>query len=317
MKNVSCPNCDGMLGVPDKLGGLPIECPVCHLDFVPDTDKGSRKKEKSASKSPKSQKPTLRALPLPKTISKDSLKADVSSTKTVAKEHDPLMPPKKPRLNALAPEKPKGKQKPDPIEPVVTAVPPKQSTETNEPIPEVAVAEVNSSKTEKPAVAKIIKTEMIQPQLTVDGKLPELQLADEAKPKSNDSELKSNPVFVAILICFSLVSSGVMLFVASIQPSDSARRVLESRELIREFYEVRPDQQVAPYQRELREAQLANSRGDFRTEIQNYEKVMARFHAEDRNQFKGLTGSPTGDVELEEHVSVLLNEAKRRLKKGD
>lgn len=317
MKNETCPNCDGMLGVPDKLRGLPVECPVCHLEFVPGSSASKKRKKNAVSKS---SKPSLRSVPLPAAISTDSEPPRSEKTKYLPADNDHLMPPKKSRLSALTPD-PQTSRKVDQVEPTVNAdadktesVEPRQAT--HEPVAEVVKVDEVSAETVKPAIARIIKTELVQPQLTKDGKLPTLQLVDEAKPNVKEGELKSNPVFIGLLICFSLLTSGVMLVVVGTQPSQTAVKVQEARTSIRDFYEVRIDEEVAPFQRELREAQLANSRGDYRTEIRNYEKVMARFHAEDRNKFKGLTGSPTADVELEEYVSTLLNEAKRRLRKG-
>lgn len=174
---------------------------------------------------------------------------------------------------------------------------------------------IGSKATEARQFAKVIKVESVLPKLTKDGKLPTLQLVEDGKPKPSDGE-KSNPVLVGLLVCFSLLVSGAMLLVAGMDSSDSEKQIVESRARIRDFCEVRIEQEIAPYQLELRESQLAHSRGDVRAEIRNYEKVMARFHAEDRNRFKGITGSPTSDIELEEHVSRLLNAAKRKLKKG-
>ena len=321
MKNEPCPNCGGMLGVPDKLRGLPVECPVCRLEFVPGSSKSSNRKQKNVIRSLKPPKPSLRSVPLPTAISNEVEPGKTEKVKYVGVNSDHLMPPSKPRLSTLTPASMSATSnvesvesvncpESDPADLVVVDAAAETSTRNQ------AELEPSSAVADRPAVARIIQTELVHPQLTSDGKLPSLVLADEIKPKAKDGELKSNPVFIGLLICFSLLTSGIMLFVAGMQPSASAKKVLEARENIREFYEVRIDEEVAPYQRDLREAQLANSRGDIRAEIRFYEQVMARFHAEDRNRFQGLTGSPTGDIELEDLVSVLLNEAKRKLKSG-
>jgi hypothetical protein len=320
MKNEACPNCGGMLGVPDKLRGLPVECPVCRLEFVPGSPAKARQKDNGSGKPSKPPKPSLRSVPLPASISTDSEPVKSEKVKLVGANHEHLMPPSKPRLHAPTPESVSTHRIVDEVEPAMHADSDQSELvirrSENELASEALEPKPLSADAAKPSVARIIKTELVKPQLTIDGKLPTLHLHDEAKPKANEGELKSNPVFVGLLVCFSLLTSGVMLFVVGMQPSQSAKMVLESRQSISEFYEVRIGEEVAPYQRELREAQLANSRGDFRAEIQNYEKVMARFRAEDRNRFKGLTGSPSGDIELEEHISILLSEAKRLLKRG-
>lgn len=102
-----------------------------------------------------------------------------------------------------------------------------------------------------------------------------------------------------------------MLIVFSMPTAENKKKVQEARANIRQFYEIREDEELKPFQIELRAAQLAHSRGDHEAEVIAYQSVMARFHAEDRNQYTGLTGSPTWDLELEELVSILLKEAKR------
>lgn len=164
------------------------------------------------------------------------------------------------------------------------------------------------------AVAKIIKTEAVQTLITKDGKLPTLQLKENNKPKKTETSLSSNPLFVGLLVCASLVSSGVMVLMFGMPSTDSRKTVAEARENIRQFYEVRVDEELKPYQIELREAQLAHSRGDHQAEIAAYQSVLARFRAEDRNQYTGLTGSPTWDAELEDLVTILLKEANRENK---
>ncbi len=102
-----------------------------------------------------------------------------------------------------------------------------------------------------------------------------------------------------------------MLLMFSAPPSNGKTKIAEARQKIQQFYEVEVDEELKPYQIELREAQLAHSRGDHAAEIKAYQSVMARFRAEDRSQYTGLTGSPSWDNELEDLVSVLLNEAQR------
>ncbi len=322
MKNEPCPNCGGMLGVPDKLRGLPVECPVCRLEFVPGSKTNVRQKKSKSGKAAKSPEPSLRALPLPASITTRTQSGKREKIKFERSQSSRLTTPNPVRLDPFPLETNSSTQHASPVTPAPASDSDQgesmiQRRSADTPVHEIDDTSPSSAEPAQPAVARIIKSELLPPQLTKDGKLPSLQLVDEAKPKVKDGELKSNPVFVGLLVCLSLLTSGVMLFVAGMQPSESAKKVLEARQKIPEFYEVRIDQEVAPYQRELREAQLANSRGDFRAEIRNYEKVMSRFHAEDRNRFKGLTGSPTGDIELEEHVSILLNEAKRLLTKGN
>ena len=101
-----------------------------------------------------------------------------------------------------------------------------------------------------------------------------------------------------------------MLFLADFSPKTDEAVLNKARDEIRRFYSVRSDIQLKPYQLELREAQLANSRNDRAGEIAAYRKVMTRFRAEDKSQFVGVTGSPGADIELEKLVSILLGDGK-------
>jgi len=107
----------------------------------------------------------------------------------------------------------------------------------------------------------------------------------------------------------------MMLFLLRDDPSQREERIEKTREQIRVFYEVRPDQEIKPYQSALRHAQLAHSRGDYRTEIRAYESVMARFRNENFDKYTGLTGTQNSDRDLEKCVSILLNDAKRKAKR--
>ena len=163
-------------------------------------------------------------------------------------------------------------------------------------------------------VATIIKTETIRPTLTKDGKLPTLQLNDDLEPEPKQ-ETKSNPVLLTAVLGTSLVCSVLMLVMFNSNNDQRGERLEKTRQKIRVFYEVRPDQEIKPYQNALRHAQLAHSREDFKTEIRAYETVMAQFRNEDFNQYSGLTGSQNSDRELEKWVSILLEEAKRNAKR--
>ncbi len=57
-----------------------------------------------------------------------------------------------------------------------------------------------------------------------------------------------------------------------------------------------------------REAQQAYSRGDRKTELQHYRKVLGMLHIEGRSRFHGLTGTPKKDKDLESRLSILLGQ---------
>jgi hypothetical protein len=165
-------------------------------------------------------------------------------------------------------------------------------------------------------VAKIIAAEPVQPQLAEDGKLPTLSLIDdEDQPKDPEDAMSKNPAILGIVVCGSILLSCLMLMLAG-QTTEKKKQAVEiAQEEIRQFYEAKPEEEPKPYQVDLRDAQVAHSRGDHWAEVRAYQRVMRRFTSEDRNQFRGVTGSPTWDTELQELVSTLLTEARRLAKK--
>lgn len=310
MKYARCPNCNGRLGIPEKKRGLPVACPKCSTEFLP-ADKVIPAQSSTSSK----KKLKLRAMPLPTSIASEDQPVNSGRETGVA---DSLSPPKvltstpkaaypDPPVKLGSPP-PVSKSKNDMLPPGTEAVSPDVSSDGAKP----KKKKKKSKKDKRRAVASIVKTESIQPQLSTDGKLPTLQLNDdfEAKPPE---ESKTNPAILTAVICFSLLSSGLMLLLLGGEENDDLERLEKTRQSIRTFYQIRPDQELKPYQLELRQAQLAHSRGDYYGEIRAYQSVMYRFRAEDLSEFSGLTGSPTSDRELEEWVSILLNEAKQQV----
>lgn len=183
---------------------------------------------------------------------------------------------------------------------------PAQKEKTMEVTPTVV-----PKKSESRSVARIVKTESVAPQLSKDGKLPTLQLADDEE--ETKVETKTNPVLLTAVICGSLFFSTLLLvFFRGGDGEKKAKMLEESRQIVQTFYEVRPDQELKPYQRELRRAQLAHSRQDYGIAIGAYESVMSRLNSEEHNEFSGVTGTAQSDLQLRKHVAILLTEAKRQ-----
>lgn len=346
MKYERCPNCNGKLKIPDKKRGQPVECPVCELEFVPalisQSSEASSNTRKSESRSAdqktsaRGNKLALRSLPIPTSIGQPNEELPVDPPLEAAIP-DPMLPPVKSRLDTMAPgSKGQNSKRDGPPSPPASRrrsssggiAPAPSTTQIKDTDSEPAIKAddaqipepIDSETATDPdhgsgtTVARIIKTESVQPLLTKEGKLPTLHLKDDVKPVKKETSLSSNPLFVGLLVCASLVASGMMLLMFSLPPSENQKTITEARNNIKQFYEVRSDEELKPFQIELREAQLAHSRGDRDAEIKAYQTVMARFHAEDRNPFTGLTGSPTWDIELEDLVSILLKAAKREKK---
>lgn len=144
---------------------------------------------------------------------------------------------------------------------------------------------------------------------SADGKLPSLLLADapEAAGKAG-SESSPVPLWGALLAVAASTAISLILILNDLDGSQSAgEQKSEARVKLEAFYasELAPPK---PYQIQLRQAQLAHSRGDRKAEREHYRKVLAQLRAEGRSKFQGLTGTPTGDAELDRLVSVLLAE---------
>jgi hypothetical protein len=140
-------------------------------------------------------------------------------------------------------------------------------------------------------------------QLTAEGKLPELALADgAAKPKPKESP--SNPLLLAAVLATSTLVSLLLLF--GFDPQQGAGdKARQARAEIKKFYEASAAP-LAPYQQLLREAELAAARGDRKAEAENYRRVLHLLHVERPERFRYLTGSKSGDEELEQLLGTLI-----------
>lgn len=290
MKYVNCPTCEWTLGVPGKLLGQAVSCPKCESEFLAQeehaTDEKPTKKKRNKNRL---RSPSSSSLPAPQLTTRTSGPNRGSSPSD-------FEPPKRENHNQLrSPRR-------DADDEVSTESSGRGLTK-------------GSTETKNQVTARIIQAETEPEDFVKDGELPTLQLKDDEKKKDDQGELRSRPIFLGLVICASVLSSGLMLFFADFSPKVDESVLNKARDKIRMFYSVRPDVELKPYQLELREAQLAHSRNDRAGEIAAYRKVMNRFRAEDKNKFVGVTGSPIADEELEELVSTLLGDGKNESKR--
>lgn len=140
-----------------------------------------------------------------------------------------------------------------------------------------------------------------------DGHLPELQLNELLGSRKTTAQKRreSNPAVLYGVLAFSLLSSVALLFLDFEGGATAEGKAYSRRVVVEEFLgdEGRP---VQPYQRLLREASLAHSRGDGTGERDLYRRVLRLLNSEDRNPFTGVTGSPDDDERLRHHLGVLL-----------
>lgn len=193
-----------------------------------------------------------------------------------------------------------------PPRPVVPPAPPPRSATDDSsynlapPLPPPApnTAQFLAAKPQAPAIA---------PQ--ADGKLPTLQLADapDAAGKAG-SEASPVPLWAALLAVAASTAVSLILLLGDFEGVQSAASIkAQARQDLARFYETGVGLPKS-YQLQLREGQLAHSRGDRRAEREHYRKVLAQLRAEGRSKFQGLTGTPASDAELDRILSILLAE---------
>ena len=145
--------------------------------------------------------------------------------------------------------------------------------------------------------------------LAADGKLPELHLEEVAGKKAEAKSKSMNPLVVAAALSVSVTLSAVLLLVGTGQPSaaGSQQKALMRQKIEANYFSADENKELEAYQVLLRDAQRAFTRGDYRSERQDYRRVLDMLRAERGSQEKGLTGSRTRDHELEDAISVLLS----------
>ncbi len=157
--------------------------------------------------------------------------------------------------------------------------------------------------------AQFLATKPQPPAITPqpDGKLPTLQLADspDAAGKSG-SESSPVPMWAALLAVAASTAISLILLLGDFEGTRSGASIeAQARADLVRFYATGAAP-PRPYQLELRNGQLAHSRGDRRAECEHYRRVLAQLRAEGRSKFQGLTGTPDGDKELDRILSILL-----------
>ncbi len=169
----------------------------------------------------------------------------------------------------------------------------------------------NGEPAAKRHVARFITPEKARSQLQLagDGSLPELTLQESAaRPKGEKSSATSNPLVMMAIFGVSALASLLLLLMDTSPRATDVQRQAEARRQIREefFHNSGDGPQFPEYEIYLRRAQQAHSRGALEDERHWYRKVIELLHAEGKNRYVGLTGTPSLDRRLEELIAEVL-----------
>ena len=141
-----------------------------------------------------------------------------------------------------------------------------------------------------------------------DGHLPELALTEVSAPKHDKRKRSSqgNPALIYGALGFSLLASLAMLFLDPAVTDERSESKNSARQSVMRDFVGSEKGPIKPYQQLLRDAGLAQSRGDFKSEREAYLKVLRLLNSEDKNPFTGITGTAEDDERLKKHLAVLL-----------
>jgi hypothetical protein len=142
-----------------------------------------------------------------------------------------------------------------------------------------------------------------------DGHLPNLQLAEQDRTVARmrgAAKKQGNPAVLYGVLGFSVLSSLLLLVLESDGTTVSASTVSDARATVFRDFLGEPGKELRPWQRVLREAGLAHSRGDPKAERAAYQRVLKMLNSEDLNQFTGLTGHIEDDERLRKLLATLL-----------
>lgn len=144
-------------------------------------------------------------------------------------------------------------------------------------------------------------------ELGADGHLPELALQDDPTRKEKQPKQKqSNSALLYSALGLSFLSSLAMLFAEVDPPSVSELSKADAREEIVRFFGS-DEKDLEVWQRRLRAARLAHSRGDDETELRRYREVLSALKSEDRDPHIGMTGHLSHDEDLKRLIGIIIS----------
>ena len=343
---VSCPKCSKELNAPDSLIGKVAACPRCSTQFpVQPSAQGPSEVSgyyppgfQSVNSNPPAGPPAApiasMSPPLPATPATNRV-AEVPVAKPIANTSSappvPMAPP--PVANPPRTARPiqQPVQQPATASPPVPPTPVAPETKTARPknnqhpppIPGRSTMASPSQRTAKAAKFVTGGATTTRINLGEDGQLPELVVEDKEKPKEQtETQQTSKPLVLAVALCLSVAFSVAMLFLESESKPAASRGKAAARREVAKYYlggnqdpmseETKP---LFEYQRLLRKALSAESRGDEQLAKFLYRRVLDMIHSEEKTDSIGLTGpriavSPPSDTHLKKQLSILLSDGR-------
>ncbi len=147
-------------------------------------------------------------------------------------------------------------------------------------------------------------------QLTADGKLPELSLAEATAKKQKPAESNTSPRVLGLARVASTVVSILVLVADFDGTSPTTETADQARASIAEYF-VHQEGPMLPYQQLLKDASLAHSLRKFDEEQERYRQVLGLLRSEAKNEYSGLTGTKSSDKELQKLLGIVLEEGNR------
>jgi len=145
-----------------------------------------------------------------------------------------------------------------------------------------------------------------------DGTLPELHLdrIEQQQKGQQQQEKSANPLVLAVALAVSFSLTLLMLLV---DPSgsgvDTGSKDYARQQVQAHYLSTRPP--LKDYEQMLRKALQAHAQGKLALEKDYYRRVLDMLNAEDKNEYKGLTGvpdatHPPNDRHLQQQLTILV-----------
>ncbi len=143
-------------------------------------------------------------------------------------------------------------------------------------------------------------------QLTADGKLPELALAEATAKQHKSSESSASPLVLGLALVGSTLVS-ILLLVADFSGGAASTTSLDDARQQIERYYISQQGTPLPYQLLLGDSQRHHERRDYKAERECYRRVLDLLRSESKDPFAGVTGTKSSDDELERLLAILLS----------